>query len=95
MIKRLISNFFIPVDMVGWFPAILAIAICLLYSIQYSHGCTLDCGQNEKICTCPEGKPKPTPGPSGTTVPVATCDGIYCSVNGVCKPKENGCPAGM
>ena len=76
----------------SWFPLILVIASCLLYSIQRSQGCTFICPKNEKICNCPDVKPKPTPDPSG-----GTCEGlnIYCSVDGECKPKENDCPSGM
>ena len=82
--------------MKGWFPAILAIASCFLYSIEHSHGCTPNmckprCRRNEKKCICPEGKPKPTPDPSGTTVQADACSSWYCSVNGVCKPEENRC----
>ena len=82
--------------MAGWSPAILAIASCLLYSIQHSQSCSVVCPPKEKICTCPDGKPTPTPDPSGF-VAIDSCGGLihYCSVGGECKPEENGCPAGM
>ena len=82
--------------MTGRFPVILAITSCLLYTIQHGQGCVYTCLNNEKICQCPDVKPKPTPDPSSTTIGT-TCDGVnvYCSVGGECKPKENDCPAGM
>ena len=82
--------------MAGWSPAILAIASCLLYSIQYSQSCSVLCPEGEKACACPDGKPKPTPDPSGF-IAIDSCGGYihYCSVGGECKPEENGCPAGQ
>ena len=85
------------VKMAGWSRASLAVALFVLqvYNIQLSDGCSVFCPQNEKICTCDDGRPKPTPDPSGF-IAVDSCGGLihYCSVGGECKPEENGCPPG-
>jgi len=75
---------------IGWSPALLALASCLLYSVQVTQGCSFDCGLWERVCTCSDGKPEPEP-----WQPTDSCYGKihYCSVGGKCKPEENGCPA--
>ena len=88
----------LSVKMVGWSRASLAVALFLLiqvYNIQLSDGCSVFCPQNENICTCDNGQPKPTPDPNGF-IATDSCGGLihYCSVGGECKPEENGCPVG-
>ena len=91
---KLVINLFtfillILVNIAGWPLAVLAITSCLLYSIQPILGCSIRCPQNENVCTCSNGTPKP--------IPSSLCGGLihYCSDGGKCKPEENGCSAGM
>ena len=98
MLKHRFTVLVFSVTMTSWSPAPLVVALFLLiqvYNIQLIDGCTVFCPQDEKICTCKDGRPKPTPDPSGVIV-VDTCGGLihYCSVGGECKPEENGCHPG-
>ena len=76
-----------------------ASAFLLIQILDHSHlseACSVVCPPNEKICTCDDGMPKPTPDPVTGIVMQDSCGGLihYCSVEGQCKPDENGCPAG-
>ena len=76
-----------------------ASAFLLIHILDHSHlseACSVFCPPNEKICTCDDGMPKPTPDPVTGIVMQDSCGGLihYCSVDGQCKPDENGCPAG-
>merc|ERR1712080_479413 len=60
----------------------IAASLILLYSYetQLIAGCSISCPPNEEVCLCPDDSPKAS----------STCP-RYCSVEGQCKPEENGC----
>lgn len=86
--------------MAGWSPASLIIASFLLLqlsgNLQLSEACSVFCPDGEVPCSCPDGKPEPTPDPITGFIIRDSCGGLinYCSVGGECKPEDNGCPAG-
>jgi len=86
--------------MAGWSPASVVIGSLLILhlgsKIKVNEACSVRCGiRGEHVCTCHDGKPTPTQGPSGVRIRQDSCAGLihYCSVGGVCKPADNGCPA--
>ena len=78
--------------MAGSSSSVLVVAILaqLCDQVQLGEACDIECPPNEIICSCPDGKPKPT------SEFVDSCDGYiyYCSDGGKCKPENNGCPVG-
>ena len=86
--------------MAGFSPASFVVAVLLLIQIydkiQLSQACSVLCPPNENVCTCSDGRPKPTPDPVTGFVLQDSCGGLihYCSDGGQCKPEENGCPVG-
>ena len=74
--------------MAGSVPALLAVIILQLTgNIQVNEALSIRCPYGEKICGCPDDKPKDPFDPWGGFI-------YYCSVGGECKPEENGCPPG-
>ena len=65
-------------------------------NLKLVEACSVFCPDGEKICRCKSDKPEPTPDPITGSIVKDSCNGFihYCSVGGICKPKENGCPIG-
>ena len=74
---------------------LVVIIIQLNWNIPVNEACSVVCPSGETICTCPNGKPEPTPDPNGLII-TDSCGGLihYCSKGKQCKPEENGCPTG-
>ena len=84
--------------MVGNNKPVTAYFVLLIFcgEICLNSACSVFCPEGEIICTCSDGRPEPTPDPISGIVISDSCGGKihFCSVGGVCKPEDHGCPAG-